>query len=116
MVEGSGSIAGPHGGQADFSMDVKFQKSKKATKLIGSFSYSDPGSSVSISANKISSLSFNGNQAHFTGTAKLGKKSVSFTVDVTDNGTPGTLDFFSIHLSTGYSASGNLTSGDLEIR
>jgi len=31
---------------------------------------------------------------------------VSFTVDVTDKGEPGTNDFFSIQFSNGYSASG----------
>jgi hypothetical protein len=34
---------------------------------------------------------------------------------VTDNGTPGNNDFFSISLSNGYSASGNLTTGDIQI-
>jgi len=33
---------------------------------------------------------------------------------MTDDGTPGTLDFFSIHLSDSYSASGNFTSGDIQ--
>ena len=95
---------------------MKFQKSKRTTKLIGSFSYSDPASNLSFTSSKVTSLSINGNQAHFTGTAKLSKKStVSFTVDVTDNGTPGTFDTFSIQLSNGYSAGGTLTSGDIEI-
>jgi hypothetical protein len=34
---------------------------------------------------------------------------------VADNGVPGTNDFFSIQLSTGYSASGILTSGHIQI-
>jgi hypothetical protein len=58
---------------------------------------------------------FDGNQAHIAGTGKAGKKNVSFTVDVTDNGYPGTNDFFSIHLSNGYSASGTVVSGDISI-
>jgi hypothetical protein len=48
----------------------------------------------------VTSLSFNGNQAHMTGTRKIGK------VGVTDNGKPGTTDFFSIQFSNGYSGSG----------
>jgi len=116
-VEGSGSINGPHGGAADFRIDVKLQTSKKKTKLVGSFSYTDPASNVAFSSSKISSLTFSGNTAQFTGTARLSRKvTVSFTVDATDNGTPRTFDFFSIHLSNGYSASGNLTSGDIEIQ
>jgi hypothetical protein len=38
-----------------------------------------------------------------------------FSVNVTDNGEPGTLDTISISLSNGYSASGTLTSGDIRI-
>jgi hypothetical protein len=34
---------------------------------------------------------------------------------VTDNGSPGTNDTFSIQLSTGYMAASNLTSGDIDI-
>jgi hypothetical protein len=98
------------------------QKSKKKSSIVGSFNYSDPAAALSINGSKISSLSFSGNSAHFTGTAnsggsgkKGGKKStISFTVDVTDNGS-GTSDTFSIQTSTGYSASGNLTSGDITI-
>jgi hypothetical protein len=36
-------------------------------------------------------------------------------MDVTDNETAIALDFFSIHLSNGYPASGNLTGGDIEV-
>ena len=96
-------------------MDVKFQKVKKKTKLIGSFSYDDPATPISFRSMKISSLTFNGNQAHFTGTSKIGKTKISFTVDVTDNGEPGTNDFFSLHVSNGYSASGFLTSGNISL-
>ena len=78
-------------------------------------SFSDPASGISFTAAKFSSLTFNGNQAHITGTGKGGKKTISFTVDVTDNGFPGTNDFYSIHLSTGYSASGTVLTGDIFI-
>jgi hypothetical protein len=116
MVDGNGSIAGPHGGQATFHMDVKLQKSGKRTQTVGSFSYNDPASKVSVSGN-VSSLTFNGNHAHFTGPTRGGRRGsvVSFIVDVTDNGTPGTNDFFSVQLNNGYTASGNLTSGDIVI-
>jgi hypothetical protein len=38
-----------------------------------------------------------------------------FTADVIDNGYPGNNDLFSIHLSNGYSASGNVVTGDLSV-
>jgi hypothetical protein len=64
---------------------------------------------------RVTTLTFNGNQAHIAGTGRVGNKKVSFTVDVTDNGYPGINDIFSIHLSNGYSASGNVVSGDISI-
>lgn len=114
-VDGNGTINGPHGGQASFSVDAKFQKVKKKTKLIGSFSYDDPATPISFRSMKITSLIITGNQAHITGTGKIGKKKGSFTLDVTDNGEPGTNDFFSLQLSNGYSATGFLSSGNIQI-
>jgi len=83
---------------------------------MGSVSYNDPATPLSFHSTKLTGLTFNGNQAHITGTGKIGKTRVSCTVDVTDNGSPGTNDFFSIQLSNGYSASGQLLSGDIQIR
>jgi hypothetical protein len=88
---------------------------KKKTVITGYFTYNDPGSGVSFSPTKITTLTFNGNQAHIAGTGSVGKNKVTFTVDVVDNGYPGTNDFFSIHLSNGYSASGTVVSGDISI-
>ncbi len=97
-------------------MDVESRQIKNKPKAFGTFSYSDPTANLSFSSNKITSVTFTGNHAHFTGTAKLSKKSrLSFTVDATDNGTPGTLDTFSIQVSNGYTAGGNLTSGDISV-
>ena len=83
--------------------------------MFGSFSYDDPATPLSYNSTKITSLTFSGNQAHIAGTGKIGKKKISFTLDVIDNGSPGTNDFFSLHLSNGYSASGNLTDGNITI-
>ncbi len=108
------------GGSGQFqhsSGDYQTHKKGKA-KVTGSFSYNDPAVPLTISANKITNATITGNQSSFSGTAKgSGKhaKKVSFTVNVTDNGSPGTNDTFSISVSTGYSASGNPTSGDIRI-
>jgi hypothetical protein len=110
-VDGVGSIS-VSGGEATFHLSATHGKKNK---IVGSFSYSDPAANLSLSASKLTSLSFNGNQAQFTGKAKLGKHKVTFTVDVTDNGSPGTNDTFSISISNGYSAGGNLRSGNINI-
>ena len=82
---------------------------------MGGLGYDDPASGISFRSTNVTTLTFNGNSAHIAGVGKNGKARVSFTVDVIDNGYPGTNDFFSIDLSTGYLASGNLTSGDLSV-
>jgi len=106
---------GPHETEASFDLGVALQKFKKRTKIIGNVMYNDPAMPLSFSSTKITSLTFNGNQAHIAGFGNIGRTRVSFTCDVTDNGSPGTLDFFSIHFSNGYSASGNPTTGDITI-
>ena len=88
---------------------------KNKTKIIGGLGYDDPASGISFRTTKVTTLTFNGNSAHIAGAGKNGKARVSFTVDAIDNGSPGTLDFFSIHLSNGYSASGNPVTGDITI-
>ena len=112
-VEGGGSIASPHGGQATFTMDVKFIVRKNRQKLVGSFNYQDSGSGFSLSAKKISSLTFDCKHAQFSGTAKIKKANVNFTVDAYENGSSG--DQLFIHISNGYSAGGTLTSGNIQI-
>ena len=105
-MDGSGSIA-VHAGQANFHFSVTHGRKNK---IVGSFSYSDPAAGLNINASKLSSLSINANHAQFSGMANHGR---SFVVNVTDNGNPGTNDTFSISVSNGYSASGNLTSGNI---
>jgi hypothetical protein len=107
-VDGTGSIS-TEGGQGNFSLSVMQIRGK--TK--GSFSYSDSSANLSFSTNKLSNLVIMGNHATFNGAAKMGKNRFNFTVNVTDNGNPGTADVFSISVSTGYSAGGNLTSGNI---
>ncbi len=80
------------------------------------FSFCDPAAGVCLTNAGIRNLSINGNTAEFNGTAQLddGTK-VRYSVSVTDNGKPGTLDTISINLSDGYSAGGMLVTGDIRI-
>ena len=108
----------PVSGQATFEINVR--NDNKKGKTVGNFSYIDPAAGLSIVTSKISSLVITGNHAQFSGTAKQQgggkhKQKFSFTVNVTDNG-PGPSDTFSITVSNGYSASGNLTGGDIIVQ
>ncbi len=114
-MDGFGTIHSPAGGHdAGFNFAVRHFNNGSITS--GSFSYNDSSSGVSFSGQRISGLTFIGfNHARFTGIAKLGKKAYSFTVDAFDIGPNGAGDQFSITISNGYSASGALTSGDIDI-
>jgi hypothetical protein len=116
-VDGTGTIPGLHGGQAEFDLGVSLHKSKKKMKISGNVIFNDPSSNISFRSTNITTLTFNDNhQAHIAGSGKLGKTNVSFAVDVVDNGSPGINDLFSIHLSNGYSNSGSPLTGDISIR
>jgi hypothetical protein len=83
----------------------------------GTFGYSDPVAHVTLTNVNVTSLTVTGHQAQIKGTAKTSTSTtVSFTVTVTDNGNPGTgHDTFAITLSSGYSASGILLSGNVVV-
>jgi hypothetical protein len=87
------------------------------TRKLGEFTFCDPAASVCMSKAGIDSLSITGNTAGFGGFGILDDGTgVNFNVSVTDNGEPGTSDTISISLSTGYSVSGTLNSGDIRIQ
>ena len=110
-VSGNGTIA-VSGGQATFNFNAGPGRKGRAA---GALDYSDPTVGLTLSSTRINSLTFNGNQARFTGTAKSGRRgSVNFTVDVFD-GAPSP-DTFSISLSSGYTAGGIVKSGGLTIQ
>lgn len=112
-VKGRGAIA-IEGDQITFNFHAA-QGDDGSTS--GSFSFCDPAAGICITNAKFQNLSVEGNTAYFVGSTRLdtGLK-VIFNVSATDNGQPGTSDTISITLSNGYSASGTLTSGDIQIQ
>jgi hypothetical protein len=113
-THGFGTID-PVGGSASASFTFNLTLGAKKSKP--SMSYSDPASSFAFNTKKLGPVTITGRHAHFTGTAKLGKKggTISFTVDVMDLSVDGTADELSISASNGYSASGTLTSGNIVV-
>jgi hypothetical protein len=111
-VNGHGSIDG-QGGQASFTV----RASQSGDRPSGSLSFGDPAAGISISRAKIRTLTFSGNSAALGGNARLGDGTrVTYSVSVSDNSSDGSSDTFSITLSNGYSASGALTSGDIQVQ
>ncbi len=71
---------------------------------LGHFAFCDTAAGVCTIKGITRSLSITGNTADFSGEARLDDGSVvTFNVNATDNGEPGTLDTMSISLSNGYS-------------
>ena len=52
---------------------------------------------------------------HIEGTADIDGASGTYMVDVADNGEPGRDDTFSLKLSNGYTASGKLAGGNIQL-
>ena len=110
-VDGRGAVDN-QGNEVTF----KFRASQGGDGSLGYFSFCDPAAGVCITNAKIRSLSITGNSAEFSGQGYLENGSrVTFNVNVTDNGEPGTSDTISISLSDGYSVSGTLVKGDIRI-
>ena len=117
-IIGEGTFAGPNGRFVQFFiLDVE---NKQATRhyLQGEFGYSDHRSHISFTTGKILTATFNGDQAAFSGLARIGgkhKRMVNFVVSIMANQNPPSGDTFNISLSNGYSASGNLSTGEIRI-
>ena len=111
MASGRGSITG----QGDTARFV-FRANLGRNRPSGSLSFSDPAAGIAISRARVRTLTFGGNSADLSGTARMDDGNrVTYSVSVTDNG-DGNTDTFSISLSNGYSAGGTLTSGDIRIQ
>ena len=109
-ITGAGFING-QGDQASFSVRARLT----GNQVKGSFSFSDPAASLTITDAPVRRLSISGNTATFNGKADLGGGvKATFNVIAADNG-PGTSDTLSITISNGYSAGGTLIDGNIRI-
>jgi hypothetical protein len=104
-VTGGGTVTG--GGQFGLNAHVN---------LKGKVSYSD-GSAADFRSTRITEVTCNVNAktARIKGQGTNNGHMVEFTVDVVDNGESGTTDVFSINLNDGYSKSGTLSSGNIQV-
>src|SRR2546421_937804 len=103
------------GGQGTFGLTAKASSSTNAS---GNLTYQDHGvANRTIKSIAITSVAVTGNCAQILGTATVnGNGSFGFQVSVCDNGEPGKdSDTFSIIMSDGYTASGKLRGGNIQI-
>jgi len=84
--------------------------------LWGHLTYIDHGTNMKVKGTGVTAYTVTGpTTRHIEGTAEIDGRSGSYQVDVSDNGEPGRKDTFSIMLSNGYSASGLLIGGNIQL-
>src|SRR5438445_7868521 len=113
FVTGGGWITGPSGARANFGV----AGGMKNGALWGHLSYIDHGSDgLKVKGTGVTAYSGTGTSRHIEGTAEInGASGCTYKVDVADNGEPGRNDTFSLELSNGYKASGNLAGGNIQL-
>jgi len=113
FVTGGGWITRPSGARANFAV----AGGMKNGGLWGHLSYIDHGSDgLKVKGTGVTAYSGTGTSRHIEGTAEInGASGFTYKVDVADNGEPGRNDTFSLELSNGYKASGNLAGGNIQL-
>jgi hypothetical protein len=75
------------------------------------------GRAIHIRCTDVTQYFQSGNHASFAGTADVSGSSATYRIEVEDNADPGAgADTFSITTSTGFSASGTLLQGDIQVQ
>jgi hypothetical protein len=93
------------------SVTFQFQATQSDDDILGNFSFCDEAAGYCTNRGRVTSLSFSRNNATMGGYVKLDGRPVTFTVKMTDGP-----DAIAITLANGYSASGTLTGGKIQIR
>ena len=82
----------------------------------GSVTYQARDAGFAFKAEKITSVICASRMSSIRGTGRIGSITVSFRIDVQDNGEPGRNDTFAISLSNGYNAAGLVRGGNVQVR
>ena len=111
-VNGGGSI-NVAGGRGTFAFIAQRQETTDPVK--GQLQYVNHVSGAKVHSLAITSLVITSNMATLTGTCTVDTAPCTFTVDVTDNGEPGTTDSFVISVVPGSTEGGTIRSGNIKI-
>lgn len=111
FVTGGGTIAAGSG-RANFGVAGGI----KHGAFWGHLTYIDHGTGIKVKGTGVTAYTITGpNSRHIEGTAEIDGVAGTYSVDVADHGEPGRNDTFSIRLSNGYTASGKLTGGNIQL-
>ena len=114
FVTGGGWITGtPSGARANFAV----AGGMKNGALWGHLTYIDHGSDgLKVKGTLVTKyVRVDDVTRHIEGNAEINGSPGTYAVDVADNGEPGRNDTFTIWLSNGYTASGNLAGGNIQL-
>jgi hypothetical protein len=106
-VTGGGAISTGPGTEGKFSLNAH-------VSLKGKVQYRD-GAAADFRSTRLTEVTCFPGRATIRGEGANNGHMVTFTVAVVDNGEPGNTDGFSINLSDGYSRSGTLTNGNIQV-
>jgi hypothetical protein len=117
FTSGHGSFTGPSGGKAKFEFEAGFKSGDdKNGSPRGELTYSDDGFECVLkmrSTGVTAYLDKGPNSRRIQGTGEINGHEVTYQLDVSDD--ESATDTFAIRLSNGYSASGHLKDGQIEI-
>ncbi len=112
FVTGGGWITGPSGAKANFAVAGGL----KQGALWGHLTYIDHGANLKVKGTGVTAYTaVDPTTRRIDGTADINGQPGSYTVVVADNGEPGRDDTFTLTLSTGYTASGKLDGGNIQL-
>ena len=114
FVTGGGWIPGPFGAKANFAV----AGGMKQGAFWGHLTYLDHGSNLKVRGTGVTAYEPvvpTATTRRIDGTAEINGQPGSYTVVVADNGEPGRDDTFTLTLSTGYTASGKLGGGNIQL-
>lgn len=109
VSNGMEEIIASGGGQIGHKRIFSLTLSRMEREVFMSLNYNDPDHGVRLRVNRAMV------DACALPNGVIKAAALDFTVDVQDNGEPGSADTFSIQLSNGYSASGVLSGGNIQL-
>jgi hypothetical protein len=114
QVTGGGQLASTSTGQVAFGFNA--QAASQGIK--GECTIADTrGSDTKVKCIDATALVRSANRATIFGNATVNGATTTYRIDVTDNGQPGAgQDTFTVHTASGYSVTGTITNGNIQVR
>src|SRR5213592_4256543 len=112
FVTGGGWIIAPSGARGNFAVAGGL----KNGAFWGHLAYIDHGGGPKVKGTGVTGYVIDDTRRRISGTAEIdGQPGFTYDAEVEDAGEPGRSDRFALTLSNGYTASGNLSGGNIQL-